>query len=265
MIDRGSYRLGHHRLWLLLPAMIVVFSAVTYMRAEQWSSFPSLFNYEVKHNPNSATTHSGMGVVLMEQGKYDEAMREFRRAAELKPEEASYLLIMHMFSARAGVRLAEEDYRETTRRLTEGHITATTGQALQYVGDCILTWCRSLDRPFETWLHILIDRANMDVSYYYYLLGRTLFSQEKFVEAVQAYQYSHDQDRNYLHPLIELAYVYLRLGEAELAEETLEKLRAANRLALHPRTPEIQKLQKDVDEMKQRRQNSPPKQQPRPQ
>jgi hypothetical protein len=254
-IDRGSVRMGHNRLWILLPIMIVVFSTITLMRADQWSSFHNFFNYEVTHNPNSATTHAGMSIVLLDQGKHDEAIQEMRRAAELKPEEASYLLVAHMFAARAGKQLDEEDYRETSRRLAKGHFTPTTGQALQHLGDCILSWCRSLDKSFEDWLRVLIARSNSptrDLSHLDYLLARTLLSQERFAEAVDAYKASHKEDPNYLHALLELAYLYIRLDEPALAQETLIRLREVNQTALHPRPREIEQLQRDVDELKQR-------------
>jgi len=255
VINRGSIKLGHNRLWLLLPTMIVVFASITFMRAGQWSDFHTLFNYEVTHNPNSATTHAGMGVVLMEQGKYDDAIQELRRAAELQPQEASYLLVMHMFAARAGKHLDEKDYQETSQRLATGHFTPTTGQALQYVSDCILSWCRSLDKPFEGWLGVLIARSNSptgDLSQLNYLLARTLLGQERFAEAVNAYEASHKEDPNYLHPLLELAYLYIRLDEPALAQDTLNRLREMNRSALHPRPREIEQLQRDVDELTKR-------------
>ena len=249
VIDRGSYMLRHRKLWLLLPLLAIVFGSITYFRAVQWANPVSLFHYEVLHNPDSASAQAGLGIRLVQSRQYDDGMKALHRASELDPTEASYLINIHMVAVEAGRRISAADRAETHDRLKNGNLTATTILALQYVGDCILTTCRPLQGEMEAWLRILLDRSasgEYDASLFYYLLGRTLLSQGKIDEAIAAYQRSHQLDQKYLHPLIELGYLYLRLQRIEDAEATLKELQLANQGNKHPRDAYVTKFAEDI-------------------
>jgi tetratricopeptide (TPR) repeat protein len=154
-----------------------------------------------------------------------------------------------MVAVEAGRRISAADRAETHDRLKNGNLTATTILALQYVGDCILTTCRPLQGEMEAWLRILLDRSasgEYDASLFYYLLGRTLLSQGKIDEAIAAYQRSHQLDQKFLHPLIELGYLYLRLQRIEDAEAALKELQLANQGNKHPRDAYVTKLAEDI-------------------
>ena len=249
VVDRGSHMLGHRKLWLLLPLMMLVFAGITYFRAVQWANPVSLFHYEVLHNPDSSSAQAGLGMRLILSGQYEEGMKALRRASELEPTEASYLINMHMVAAEAGKNMTVPDHEETINRLKNGHLSATTILALQYVDECISTTCPSLQGDMETWLNILLNRSasgEHDASLFYHLLGRTLYVEGKADGAINAYKRSYQLDPQYLHPLIELGYLYIRLQRIGDAETILRELRQANQGNKHPRDAEINKFAEDI-------------------
>jgi tetratricopeptide (TPR) repeat protein len=251
-IDAACMKLQRRWLWSILPLFMVVVAAVSNMRATQWTNDYSLFLYESSHHPHSASITSGFALRLIEVGKYKEGMQAFRRAADLAPEEPSYILFMNMFAARAGEKFDQTGAKETLRRLATGRITATTGQAMQYLGECILSWCQSLNVEMEVWMKTLLnrqDQTGVDKSYVNSLLARSLFGQGRIDEAIAAYNLSHEMDKNYLHPLLELAYLYAREGDGENARETIHRLREANRTARFPQTKQIEKTEKEIEKL----------------
>lgn len=259
-VSAACMKLQRRWLWGILPLLVVAVAGVSYMRATQWASDYSLFAYETSHNPDSASVTSGFALRLIEVGKYDEGMQAFRHAALLAPEEPSYLIYMNMFAANAGEKFDQAGTEETLKRLATGHITATTGQALQYLGDCVLSWCHSLGPSMELWMKTLLnreDQTGVDKSYFHFLLARALFSQGKINEAVKTYNLAHETDTNYLHPLFDLVYLYVREGDGNKAKETVHRLREANRTARHPRTEQIEETEKDIENLLAKSQKNP--------
>jgi len=239
--------------WGFLPLFAAVLVVLGLMRANQWSNDYSLFLFETSHHPNSPSIASGFALRLIQIGKYEEGMQAFRHAAALAPEEPSYLLFMNMFAAGAREKFDEAGAQETIRRLATGRITATTGQAMQYLGDCVLARCISLGPEMETWMHTLLTRQDptgVDRPYVTFLLARSLVAQGKIAQAIAAYNSSHEADRNYLHPLFDLVYLYAREGNDDMARQTLARLREANRTARHPKTEDIAKAEADIEKLK---------------
>jgi tetratricopeptide (TPR) repeat protein len=251
LIDNTSIRLGHKKLWWAVPVMAIAFAGITYFRATQWSNSVSLFSFEVFHNPESSSAQAGLGMRLAMRGYYDQGIAALRRASELEPNEAAHLINIQVAAASAGKTLVQEDHEEIMKRLSAGRLTATTSLALQTVGDCILTWCRPLQGHMEAWLKLLLAKepsGEYDASMYYFLLGRTLFSQGRLAESIDAYRRSHEIDPKYLHPLIEVGYLYVRIKRLDDAEKVLQQLEAANRLNLHPRDREVAELARTISE-----------------
>ena len=262
IINVAYMKLQRRWLWSILPVLVVAVAGVSYMRASQWASDYSLFAYETSHNPNSASIASGFAIRLIEVGKYDEGIQAFRHAALLAPEEPSYLLYMNMFAANARLKFDQAGADETIKRLATGHITASTGQALQYLGDCVLSWCHSLGPSMELWMKTMLnreDQTGVDKNFIYFLLARSLFAQGKVNEAIKAYNLAHETDKNYLHPLFDLAYLYARKGDGDMAMETIRRLKEANRTARYPRTDQIEETEKDIEKLLHRSPDSPEK------
>jgi tetratricopeptide (TPR) repeat protein len=116
---------------------------------------------------------------------------------------------------------------------------------LTSIDECILNACRSLQKDMETWMQALIGKnsAPLEVSFYYYLLGRASYGQGKIQQAIDAFIASYQNDTMYLHPLLELGVIYVRLGKTGPAEKVLGLLQKANKTSRHPRDEEIKRLQ----------------------
>jgi len=255
-LDWGSSQLRYKKLWWVLPLLALFYGGTTYLRAYQWSSYTSLYTYEVLHHPNSAIAQSGVGIMLSEYGRYEEAGKAFRRAAELEPTEPSHLMWLSLNTARQGKAPDPAQQARILKVLSSKPLTATTVKTLEYVEGCIQTWCAALQVPMEAWLRTILrrDKASDDKSYYYYYLGLNLASQGRMDEAIESLRLAYQFDPAYLHPLFKLASIYVKSGRINDAERILSELRKANKENLNPRDREIGAVAADIDKLKKRMQ-----------
>ncbi|GMQ78984.1 MAG: hypothetical protein BMS9Abin02_1534 [Anaerolineae bacterium] len=253
-LDWGSSRLGYKKLWWVLPLLALFYGGTTYLRAYQWSSYTSLYTYEALHHPNSAIAQLGVGIMLSEYGRYEEAGKAFRRAAELEPTEPSHLMWLSLNTARQGKVPDPAQQAKILKVLSSKPLTATTVKTLEYVEGCIQTWCAALQVPMEAWLRTILrrDKASDDKSYYYYYLGLNLASQGRMDEAIESLRLAYQFDPAYLHPLFKLASIYVKSGRINDAERILSELRKANKGNLNPRDREIGAVAADIDKLKKR-------------
>jgi len=250
LIEHGCHKLGHRKLWLIMPALILFMGGTTYIRAEQWSSYNTFYRYEVAHHPNSARTQSGFSLLLEAQGNYAAAMDASRRAAELEQNDAGFMMDVYLLAARQGITLGESEQKETLRRLASSPITATTIFTFDRVGACLQTWCKSLQIPVETWLKTLLQRTDTtDKSFFYYQLGRVAAIEDRFLEALEFFRLSYQADPDYLHPLFEQANIYIHLGDRENAAQVLSLLRKANAKTPYRRDREVEELASVIAKM----------------
>lgn len=250
LINHGCHKLGHRKLWLAMPALIVFMGGATYVRAEQWSSYNTFYRYEAAHHPDSARTQSGLSLLLEAQGNYSAAMDASRRAAELEQNDAGFMMDVYLLAARQGIALGEAEQKETLRRLASSPITATTIFTFDRVSVCLQTWCKSLQVPVETWLKTLLQRTDTtDKSFFYYQLGRVTTISGRFREAVEFFRLSYQADPEYLHPLFEQANIYIHLGDKENAAQVLSLLRKANAKTPYHRDREVEELANVIAKM----------------
>jgi lipopolysaccharide biosynthesis regulator YciM len=104
----------------------------------------------------------------------------------------------------------------------------------------------------EQWLHTSMQvlPPSADRSFQLYVSGRALLAQGKTNEAIMALVESAEQDPSYLHPLFELAKIYIRSGLTDSAEVIVSQLRRANEGNAHPRDREINQLSAAIEAMK---------------
>jgi len=249
LVAYAAQKHGHNKLWAIVPVLAVIFGGVTFLRSTQWSDFNTLTFYEAQHHPESASAQANLGVALYEQKQYEEAMQTMRRASELDEKEQLYLLNMHLIYAKTGTALAPKDKAETLRRLAAYRLSPSASSAFERINSCLSSDCRTLQGDVEAWLKLVLENPppNADKSYYYYILGRALAGQGKTREALTALHRSFELDRNYLHPLFEIARIHIRLKDFENAKNTLALLRKTNQGNLHPRDQEIEALAENIE------------------
>lgn len=254
LLDRGSRRMRpvNFRIWGLVPVMALIFAGTSYARATQWSDINSLYRYEAIHHPDSAGAQAGLSTLLNTQGDYKGAIRLLRRASELDVREAAFLIGMHWIAAKRGETITPEEREETLRRLASYPVSPTAGLTLNTINECILASCSSLQEDMATWMKALLEKkhAPVEASFYYYLLGRTSFGLGNIQQSIDAFIASYQNDPMYLHPLIELCAIYIRLGFTGPAEQVLDLLRRINSGHPHPQDDQIKKLETMLVEAK---------------
>jgi tetratricopeptide (TPR) repeat protein len=236
-----AQRFQNKRVWLAVPVLAILFCGATYSRSLGWSDFDSLARFEAGHHPDSPRAQLYLGTSMANKGNYDAAMKAMRRAAQLDQYDAVYHLNMHLISAYYGLALSVETKAETLQRLVGNRISASTLVALQVIHGCLPGRCRSLQRDVETWARaILADGPpNADRSFFYFMLGRSLYEQGRIQEAVAALQKSCDADQNYLHPLFEMGQILIQSGKLKEAEAVLENLREANKQSAYTKDSDL--------------------------
>lgn len=239
---------------LLKPALIglvVIGASVTALRADQWSSENSMASYEAAHHPDSPASQVRYANILLDQGDYDTSQKLVRRAAELAPHEPSYLISIQVVATARREPLRADDNKEIIHRLSTGPISAATLLELSTVGNCVTNKCQALKFNLESWaLAIISNPRSKDLSFAHFLVGRARVSQGRYDDALIAYKTAHELDRNYAHPLLDLAQLYVTLGYPDHAEIILEELRRINERMLQKRDEEIERLANDIEHSK---------------
>jgi protein O-mannosyl-transferase len=236
------------KLIAVASGILLVFSTITFLRASQWADYNSFYRYEASHHPESPRIQAGMSILLEAQGRHEEAAAAVRRAWALAPYDIGYLLSLHQLTSKQGKDLSKEDINETAVLLATATLTPTAYLALENIASCLQTSCPSLQAPMEQWMNVILNARSdkVDRSYYYYLLGISLSSQGRIHEAIDVFRLSYESDPQYLHPLLNLAKIFIELKQLEVAELVLAELRLANEKNLHPRNREIEKLEAEL-------------------
>ena len=86
-------------LYVSLAVCAFLLAGRTAIRTQDWESEMSLRLATLRDAPYSARAHNNVGIVLMNQGKYDEALVKYREAIRLKPDYSHpYHNIGHMLA-----------------------------------------------------------------------------------------------------------------------------------------------------------------------
>jgi tetratricopeptide (TPR) repeat protein len=249
------------RLPLILLSLLIALSAViTTIRSGQWANNDVYTYFEALHHPSSPRAQAGLASVLAKQGDFAGAISRFGRAAALDPHEPGYPVNRSIVISWSGHKLPQADEQALSRQLRTDPITPLTQVTMQYAVGCLTGRCRSLQKPMEAWLRVIVDRFRSNPSkrsFYDYLLGRTLAAQGRVNEAISYLRRSHEEDRNYLHPLFMITDIYLEHGQMKQARKELEILRQANRVSLYPRDRDIERLAAKIHELEARPQGGP--------
>jgi tetratricopeptide (TPR) repeat protein len=245
---------------LLLTLLVAVSAGITAIRAGQWANRSSFNRFEALHHPSSPRAQAGLASLLAAKGDYAGAIAGMDRAAVLDPDEPGYPINRSIVISWSGHRLSKADEQALSAQLRTDPITPLTQVTLQYAVGCLTGRCRSLQKPMEAWLRVIVHRYRPKPSkrsFYDYLLGRTLAAQGRIDDAVAYLRRSHEEDRNYLHPLFAITEIYLERGQMKQARRELEILRRANRVSRYPRDRDIERLAAKIHELEVRPHDGP--------
>jgi tetratricopeptide (TPR) repeat protein len=250
IMESASTRLATPWPRWLLPLLVLAFASITYVRSTHWSNATNLFYYEAVHHPNSPGATAGLANLLLAQGRYDDSVQAMRTASRQAPTEPAFLISLQTVAAKRNQPIDPADSQEILTRLAAQPITAVTKWALSNASECLLDECKTLQKPMETWMRLLLDRLpnnKADGSYYYYFLGRAYLGQGLVNEAIDAYRRSYDLDPYYYQPLFDLATVYVGIGRPDLAKVIFSQIELANIRNPHKRDTDILRLKEHID------------------
>jgi tetratricopeptide (TPR) repeat protein len=88
----SRWKIDRKILAAVLAVLLLAGAAATHARAEVWSTPVSLWEDTVRKSPNKARDHLQLALAYYDQGKFDQAVIEYQKAANLEPPEYSMLL-----------------------------------------------------------------------------------------------------------------------------------------------------------------------------
>ena len=229
--------LDNKYIWLCIPVLALLFSFNTFVRADQWSSLISLLHFDAMHHPKSARLAHDYGAVLYSHGQYGKSVEMIRKAIIIDPHEPGYYVNMFISAKSGNIPLTTEELDTMERLIAEKPGSILLQHAFLKIHDCLKNRCRKLQKPFEKWLKSANPKKNQ--AYFNYLLGSTLAAQGKYNESIEYLNLSYKQDPLYLHPLFELAQIYIHQGNVKKAREVHTEMIKANKITPHPRDREI--------------------------
>jgi protein O-mannosyl-transferase len=92
LVSSAYYLIGKHNITymaLILIAMIVFYSVLTYQRNKVWRDDLTLWDDTVGKSPHKARPYLNRGMNYYEQGEYTKAMTDFNKAIENNPKDAN--------------------------------------------------------------------------------------------------------------------------------------------------------------------------------
>ena len=173
------------------------------------------------------------------------------KASELDPNEASYLMNLQLLNALRGTEIPQNTQQKILAILAKRPPSASTQIALENIVQCLGKGCEKMQKPAEEWLHEIIKQKTSlkSASQYNYLLGKTLKSKGEQLNALNAFQRSHEGDPDFLHPLFEMLDILIRLKQMKNAKIVFKWLEESNNHTPHPRDKEVAKLKKILDSL----------------
>ena len=141
---------------LLGSGMILVFMLLSRQQVPYWQNSAALFDHALQVTTDNYVAHNNFGNILLEQGKLDEALIHFRKAAALKPENARFHRNIGLVLLRQGKSgEAAEAFLKAIR------LDPRYGQAYFSLGDVYFSQRRFMEaaEQYEKTLHWQPDHA----------------------------------------------------------------------------------------------------------
>ena len=208
---------------MLIPATIIIFGGLTFSRASQWSSYELLIAYNAHHHPRSARAQTELGGLFATQKKFGQARKAFLSAIELRPRDPSLLIGLQMIDANQGLVPDSRIDEQIADLIREYPLKSTFFWTLKHVAECVQTNCKSLNRSLELWTKTTLAKngGRQTKSILYNYLAISLVSQNKPGEAVEALINAYKHDPRNTNALLNLAELYIHLGQYSNAETIL--------------------------------------------
>lgn len=188
---------------------------VKYRYDWDWFGAEADYNWAIGLNPSYATAHNWYGSLLMNIGRFNEALKEKKRAQELDP------LSLHISTSLGALFYYSRRYDQAIKELKKViDIDANFSAAHSYLGDAYLQ--KSLfEDAIKEYQMAVTSSGGMVV--YIAALGHSYAVAGKRDEALKILNELLEQSKKMYVPKYEIALIYAGLGEKDKAFEFLEK------------------------------------------
>lgn len=216
-----SRRLPWKYIVILFVALLVVIPAGIYV-----------FNYMEKSDPNYYTKHQKMGEDFFKEGNYGQAIKEFQKSVNAKPDAfaANYGLSLSYMRAQDYDKAVESFERTLKLAPDRVDVMYSLGVTYQKMG------------RLEKALQVYYEVGKKDpASYQVFNNAGTIYANMKnFDRAVQAFGASIKRNPDYYPTYFNLARVYEAQGKRDLASRQYKIVR--ERASKRPQTENFAKL-----------------------
>ncbi len=214
---------SRHRKTILFACacfLIVVCAVGTRSQMKYWQDSRTLFERAVQVTSNNYLAHNNLGAVLVDGGKFEEAIPHFAEALRIKPNYAdAHYNLANALAKQGNVREAIEHHqaalqitpRDVRVRNRLGVLLAGQGRYQEAVG------------YFEEVLRI--DPAYADA---YNNIGVALSEQGRYQEAIKHFQEALRLNPNFAEAHFSLGIAYLMTGKQNSALREYETLKTIN-------------------------------------
>ncbi len=173
----------------------------------------------LKHNPGGAEAHNGRGEILWDNGRHDEALREFMRASDAQPD-------FHPSQLNRNELLVEEfqeheEALDVCDELLGGRLEPSVEAEIYYLKAKALFYLDDLEGALFLLRRAIQVQGEMAV--YRGFEGQILFELGEFTRARRSLEKSDALEPETAHTLYHLALVAEHLGEYEAADELFER------------------------------------------
>ncbi len=215
------------RIWLLMPALVIILATNTAIRSYQWQDLRTLLYTHVENHPESPRAWGHLSNVYASNNNYTKSIASLRRAILLDPREPGYLVHLYMHMERLGLPLSEIEQNKTIEAIKKYPHASMLLLAFHKINKCIDSSCKGLQNIFETWLRAALETT--DSPRYHYYLGNTLAAQGKFDEGLKYINFSIRQAPNHLSPYIGKIDILIKQGKTNEAKKTYKTLEVVSR------------------------------------
>lgn len=204
----------------LLTVLIIGLSLGTYWRNGMWRDPLLLWTNAAAKSPDSSRTYTNMGILLMTEGRFDEAEEAFERVADINPQSSQAYVHLGVLRKLRGDYEGAITYYERAIDLNPDNVAALANFGLIYFSR--QEWERAIpyfQRAVELDPKLAAAHNN---------LGAAYLEMKNYSAAEEHFKLSIDADANYDLPLVNLGALYIDLNKRAEAKTVLEKAVSLN-------------------------------------
>ncbi len=238
------------RIWLLIPALILIFAISTTIRSYQWRDLPSFLVAHVENHPESPRAWAALSNVYVRNGNYIEAIASLERASLLNPQEPGYPIKIYMNMKLTNIRPPISLLEKIDNSIRRNPKSILLSNLFHKMNQCIDSSCKEIQPIMEKWNRVVLETANL--AQYRYFLGSNLAVQGRFREALQQLDMSIKLSPVHISPYISKIEVYLAQGKVDEAKRSYSILKTVSVKLFGVLTSKVLETGKRISEFKPR-------------